>query len=204
MSNVEISRSSSYIKYTSDSITWDADIYFNIQTKEIQIIGTTRTLTDKERDDIITKILSKYAFGNYIDKETDIWKCKLKNRDKEKYEERKEEKTSYSIIGEKVLEYSVNNQDIPFVVLLKSAYTNLKIEALDMIEKNKHMTTLEFCFTGTKSEYKLCLKIIEYILKEIENELSIYANVKLNLNFINSKYNHKEKNAKILFIVKEA
>lgn len=111
---------------------------------------------------------------------------------------------SYSIIGEKVLEYKVNSQDLPFIVVLKSIYTNLKIETLDMKEKNKNMTTLEFKFLGTKSEYKLCLKILEYIIKEIENELSICTNLNLTLNFVNSKYNIKEKNAKILFIVKEA
>lgn len=204
MSNVQISKSSNYIKYTSDSLTWEADIYFNIPDREIQILGTTRALSDKERDDIITKILGKYVFGNYLNSETDIFKCKLKNRNQEKYNERKEDKMSYSIIGEKVLEYKVNSQDLPFIVVLKSIYTNLKIETLDMKEKNKNMTTLEFKFLGTKSEYKLCLKILEYIIKEIENELSICTNLNLTLNFVNSKYNIKEKNAKILFIVKEA
>lgn len=204
MSNVKISKSSSYIEYTSDKVTWNADIYFNLQEREIQIFGTTRTLSDKERDDIITEILLKYAFGNYINRETDVWKCKLKNRNQEKYEERKEDKMSYSLIGEKVLEYEVSNKDNPLILLLKNVYTNLKIETADMYERKKHVTTLEFKFSGTKSEYKICLKILEYIIKEIENELNIYTNSKLNLSFIKSKYNFNDKNAKVLFIIKEA
>ncbi len=204
MSIVKISKSSGYIEYISDKVIWNADIYFNVQERSIQLFGTTRKLSTKERDDIITEILTKYAFGNYIDKEPDIWKCKLKNRNQEKYEERKENRMSYSIIGEKILEHGINGKDIPLIVLLKNVYTNLKIEVADMNERKKHMTTLEFKFSGTRSEYKLCLKIFEYILKEIENELNIYTGMKLNLSFINSKYNFQDKNAKVLFIIREA
>lgn len=204
MSSLKINKSTNFIEYTSDEVTWFADIYFNVQEREILLIGTTRNLTDNEREDIITEILSKYAFGNYINKETDIWKCKLKNRAKEKYEERQKNKMSYSLIGEKILEYNVNHNDPSIVILLKNVYTNLKIELLDMLERKKHMSTLEFNFSGAKYEYKLCLRILDYILKEMENELSLYVDKNVTLNFVKGKYNFNEKNAKILFVIKEA
>jgi hypothetical protein len=62
MDCVKISKSSSLIQYEDSKRIWDADIIFNISNREILVLGTTRVLSSKERNNIITKILNVYAF----------------------------------------------------------------------------------------------------------------------------------------------
>ena len=86
MNYVKIDKSSGILQYDDSKVKWDADIIFNVSNKEILIYKTTRKLTNQERNNIITKIINMYAFGNYFNNEPGILYCKLKNRGLEKKE----------------------------------------------------------------------------------------------------------------------
>lgn len=205
MSNVKIDKASSYLKYENNNTSWTADIITNVYDKEIILLGTTRVLTNNERDDIITEILNKYAFGNYFNKEDGIWKCKLKNRGLEKYEEIKQnDKKSYSLITEEIVDYSKRQDDCDMLKVLRTLYLNLKIEVTENIKTMKipQKARLEFAFCGRKSEYKLFLDIISYIKEEFEDALSRYANKNVYIKVIQGKL--KDKKANTLFIIKGA
>ncbi|MBO5477695.1 MAG: hypothetical protein J6A15_08095 [Clostridia bacterium] len=64
---VKINRSSSEIKYDDDKNMWSADMIFDIPQRSINIYGTTRTLTENERSNIITEILNRFFF-DYMNK----------------------------------------------------------------------------------------------------------------------------------------
>ncbi len=205
MSNVKIDKASSYLKYENNNTSWTADIITNVYDKEIILLGTTRVLTNNERDDIITEILNKYAFGNYLNKEDGIWKCKLKNRGLEKYEEIKQnDMRSYSILTEEIVDYSKRQDDCDMLKVLRTLYLNLKIEVTENIKIKKipQKTRLEFTFNGKKSEYKLFLDIISYIKEEFEDALSRYAKKNVYIKIIKGKLNDKKANT--LFIIKGA
>ena len=122
MNCVKIDKSSGILQYDDSKVKWDADIIFDVSNKEIIIYRTTRKLTNQERNNIITKILNLYAFGNYFVNEPGILYCKLKNRGLEKKEENFSNTRSYSIIGEEVLELSNNSDDCEIVKTLINLY----------------------------------------------------------------------------------
>lgn len=62
---VKINRSSSEIKYDDNKNMWSADIIFDVYQRAIYIYGTSRTLTETERSNVITEILNKFFF-NYM------------------------------------------------------------------------------------------------------------------------------------------
>ncbi len=204
---MKISKSSSLIEYDDNNTSWDADIVFDIANKSIDIIGTTRVLSDKERDNIITEILNKFAFGNYFNYEPYIWKCKLKNRGMEKNEELNSKCRSYTIIGEEVLLYPKREDDCDMVKALRNLFTNLKNEAKEYKirlkrHSNKKEQSISFDFYGKKNEYKLFKEILNEIKWEYEKELSKIIKHKIRLEVFNGKY--KDSKATSIFIIKEA
>ncbi len=205
MSNVKIDKASSYLKYETNNTSWNADIITNVYDKEIILLGTTRALTNNERDDIIAEILNKYAFGSYFNKEEGIWKCKLKNRGLEKYEELNQNNMkSYSLLTEEIVEYSKRQDDCDMLKVLRMLYLYLKIEVTENIKIKKipQKTRLEFTFNGKKSEYNLFFDIISFIKEEFEDALSRYANKNVYIKIIKGKLNDKKANT--LFIIKGA
>lgn len=175
----------------------------------MQIIGTTRVLTNVERSNIITEILNKYAFGNYLNYENNVWLCKLKNRGLDKNVELSISSKSYSMIGEIVLEHKKNQKDSNMVKMLRNLYTNLKNEAVEYNKarkKNKDNIafdkSISFTFYGKKYEYKYFEKIIKEIRWEFEDALSKYINHNINLEVVNGIY--RKSKATSLFIIKEA
>lgn len=219
MKSVKIDKSSSYIEYDDGKDAWNAMILFDLtedkqenKEKEIILLETTRILKNRERNNIITEILNKYAFGIYLNKEYGIWKAKLKNRGLEKKVELgyKDQK-SYSIIGEEVLELPENDNDCEMVKSLRSVYLNLRTQAVEYKKNLKNSITvshktpwnyIKFNFEGTKSEYKLLCKILKSIKDEIEDALSKYIKHSISLEILSG--NFKDKKATIDFLIKEA
>lgn len=59
---VKINKSSGIINYDDGRDSWEADIIFLSNEKEVVLLGTTHRLNDEERSNIITEILNKYCF----------------------------------------------------------------------------------------------------------------------------------------------
>ena len=179
MKCVKISKSHGYIEYDDDNIYWNANVLF--KNDEIIIEDSSRTLTDHERNNIITEILNVYAFGCCLITEDNIWNCKLKNRNNEKQQELKKSGKSYSIIWEEVLQLDKNEDDNDIVTAMRGLYRNLRImvkEYKDKYDKTniRSRQTLTFEFNGSKEEYNLFIKIVRTIKDEIEDALSNYIN----------------------------
>lgn len=210
MNYVKIDKSSGILQYDDSKVKWDADIIFNVSNKEILIYKTTRKLTNQERNNIITKIINTYAFGNYFNSEPGILYCKLKNRGQEKKEEifskTKTKSYSYSIIGEEVLELSSNPDDSEIVKILRNVYLNLKILACENKRKRKKNHTavsfLEFEIFGNRIKSNNLYKIIINIKNEIEDAISKYINDPINIDIIKGRTAKDKTN--ITFFIKEA
>lgn len=204
MKCVKISKSHGFIEYDDNNIYWNANVLF--KNDEIIIEDSSRTLTDYERNNIITEILNVYAFGCSLIKDDEIWKCKLKNRGNEKQKELKVSGNSYSIIGEEVLQLDKNENDSDIVTAMRGLYLNLRIVSKEYEDKYKK-TNLRiqkrssFEFNGTKTEYDLFVKIIKTIKKEIEDALNNYINDKIHLEIISGKYSFKNKSAIIIVTI---
>lgn len=206
MNCVKIDKSSGILQYDDSKVKWDADIIFDVSNKEIIIYRTTRKLTNQERNNIITKILNLYAFGNYFVNEPGILYCKLKNRGLEKKEENFSNTRSYSIIGEEVLELSNNSDDCEIVKTLRNLYLNLKILACEnkrQRKKNLNMVSkLEFEIFGSRTKTNSLYKIITSIKGEIEDAISKYINDPINIDILKGKTVKNKTN--IMFLIKEA
>ncbi len=206
MNCVKIDKSSGILQYDDSKVKWDADIIFDVSNKEIIIYRTTRKLTNQERNNIITKILNLYAFGNYFVNEPGILYCKLKNRGLEKKEENFSNTRSYSIIGEEVLELSNNSDDCEIVKTLRNLYLNLKILACEnkrQRKKNPNMVSkLEFEIFGSRTKTNSLYKIITNIKGEIEDAISKYINDPINIDILKGKTVKNKTN--IMFLIKEA
>lgn len=208
MNYVKIDKSSGILQYDDSKVKWDADIIFNVSNKEILIYKTTRKLTNQERNNIITKIINMYAFGNYFNNEPGILYCKLKNRGLEKKEEifSKTKTKSYSIIGEEVLELSSNPDDSEIVKILRNVYLNLKILACENKRKRKKnhtaVSSLEFEIFGNRIKSNNLYKIIINIKNEIEDAISNYINYPINIDIIKGRTAKDKTN--ITFFIKEA
>ena len=59
---VKINKSNGLIQYDNDVNSWEADIIFLLDDKEVILLGTSHRLNDEERSNIITEILNKYFF----------------------------------------------------------------------------------------------------------------------------------------------
>lgn len=206
MNYVKIDKSSGILQYDDSKVKWDADIIFNVSNKEILIYKTTRKLTNQERNNIITKIINMYAFGNYFNNEPGILYCKLKNRGQEKKEEIFSKTKSYSIIGEEVLELPSNPDDSEIVKTLRNLYLNLKILACENKKKRKKnhtaVSSLEFEIFGNRIKSNNLYKIIINIKNEIEDAISKYINDPINIKIIKGKTVKDKTN--ITFFIKEA
>lgn len=206
MNCVKIDKSSGILQYDDSKVKWDADIIFDVSNKEIIIYRTTRKLINQERNNIITKILNLYAFGNYFVNEPGILYCKLKNRGLEKKEENFSNTRSYSIIGEEVLELSNNSDDCEIVKTLRNLYLNLKILACEnkrQRKKNPNMVSkLEFEIFGSRTKTNSLYKIITNIKGEIEDAISKYINDPINIDILKGKTVKNKTN--IMFLIKEA
>lgn len=206
MNYVKIDKSSGILQYDDSKVKWDADIIFNVSNKEIIIYKTTRKLTNQERNNIITKIINMYAFGNYFNNEPGILYCKLKNRGLEKKEEIFSKTKSYSIIGEEVLELPSNPDDSEIVKTLRNLYLNLKILACENKKKRKKNHTaassLEFEIFGNRIKSNNLYKIIINIKNEIEDAISKYINDPINIDIIKGRTAKDKTN--ITFFIKEA
>ncbi len=206
MNYVKIDKSSGILQYDDSKVKWDADIIFNVSNKEILIYKTTRKLTNQERNNIITKIINMYAFGNYFNNEPGILYCKLKNRGLEKKEEIFSKTKSYSIIGEEVLELPSNPDDSEIVKILRNVYLNLKILACENKRKRKKnhtaVSSLEFEIFGNRIKSNNLYKIIINIKNEIEDAISKYINDPINIKIIKGKTVKDKTN--ITFFIKEA
>lgn len=206
MNYVKIDKSSGILQYDDSKVKWDADIIFNVSNKEILIYKTTRKLTNQERNNIITKIINMYAFGNYFNNEPGILYCKLKNRGLEKKEEIFSKTKSYSIIGEEVLELPSNPDDSEIVKILRNVYLNLKILACENKRKRKKnhtaVSSLEFEIFGNRIKSNNLYKIIINIKNEIEDAISKYINDSINIKIIKGKTVKDKTN--ITFFIKEA
>lgn len=206
MNYVKIDKSSGILQYDDSKVKWDADIIFNVSNKEILIYKTTRKLTNQERNNIITKIINMYAFGNYFNNEPGILYCKLKNRGLEKKEEIFSKTKSYSIIGEEVLELPSNPDDSEIVKTLRNLYLNLKILACENKKKRKKnhtaVSSLEFEIFGNRIKSNNLYKIIINIKNEIEDAISKYINDPINIKIIKGKTVKDKTN--ITFFIKEA
>lgn len=206
MNCVKIDKSSGILQYDDSKVKWDADIIFDVSNKEIIIYKTTRKLTNQERNNIITKIINMYAFGNYFNNEPGILYCKLKNRGLEKKEEIFSKTKSYSIIGEEVLELPSNPDDSEIVKTLRNLYLNLKILACENKKKRKKnhdaVSSLEFEIFGNRIKSNNLYKIIIDIKNEIEDAISKYINDPINIEIIKGKTVKDKTN--IMFFIKEA
>lgn len=206
MNYVKIDKSSGILQYDDSKVKWDADIIFNVSNKEIIIYKTTRKLTNQERNNIITKIINMYAFGNYFNNEPGILYCKLKNRGLEKKEEIFSKTKSYSIIGEEVLELPSNPDDSEIVKILRNVYLNLKILACENKRKKKKnhtaVSSLEFEIFGNRIKSNNLYKIIINIKNEIEDAISKYINDSINIDIIKGRTAKYKTN--ITFFIKEA
>ena len=140
MESVKILKSSGEIFYDDNKNYWKADISWNIPCKKITIFGTTRALTDKERSNIITKLLNKFYFGNYLDYENDIYLCKLYNRDMSKKEEQDVEDMSYSILGEYILELPQSDDANQIVKDMRNLFVNMRIWVKESINRKEKIS----------------------------------------------------------------
>lgn len=208
---VNINRSSSEIKYDDDKNMWSADIIFDVYQKSIYLYGTTRTLTDVERSNIITEILNKFFF-NYINKinlkdylyfEDNVYLCKLKNRGLEKKEELKQQGTSYSILGETIMELPKHPLENSIISDIRNIYLYLKLAVEEGIQKNSMVfDSIPFEFEGDSHRYKRMLKILEELIPEFEDYLTKYLCGQVNISISKGKLRNKK--AVVFIKIKEA
>lgn len=188
MNSVKILKSSGEIYYDDNTNYWRADISFNVPNKEIIIYGTTRSLTDIERSNIIIEILNKYYFGSYLDYENDIYLCKLKNRGMSKKEEQNEEDMSYSILGEYVMELPQNDNANQMVKDIRNLFINMRIWVNESLRRKEEICcTLPFKIFGEKRELKRFLKIMKNITKEFEYYFFKMTNKEVKITCIDDK-----------------
>lgn len=202
MESVKILKSSGEIFYDDNKNYWKADISWNIPCKKITIFGTTRALTDKERSNIITKLLNKFYFGNYLDYENDIYLCKLYNRDMSKKEEQDVEDMSYSILGEYILELPQSDDANQIVKDMRNLFVNMRIWVKESINrKEKISCTLPFKIYGKKREMKIFLKMFNSIANEFEYYFFKMTGKEVQIKCIESKIINRK--ATVIFDIKE-
>lgn len=202
MESVKILKSSGEIFYDDNKNYWKADISWNIPCKKITIFGTTRALTDKERSNIITKLLNKFYFGNYLDYENDIYLCKLYNRDMSKKEEQDVEDMSYSILGEYILELPQSDDANQIVKDMRNLFVNMRIWVKESINrKEKISCTLPFKIYGKKREMKIFLKMFNSIANEFEYYFFKMTGKEVEIKCIESKMINGK--ATVIFDIKE-
>ena len=202
MESVKILKSSGEIFYDDNKNYWKADISWNIPCKKITIFGTTRALTDKERSNIITKLLNKFYFGNYLDYENDIYLCKLYNRDMSKKEEQDVEDMSYSILGEYILELPQSDDANQIVKDMRNLFVNMRIWVKESINrKEKISCTLPFKIYGKKREMKIFLKMFDSIAYEFEYYFFKTTGKEVEIKCIESKMINGK--ATVIFDIKE-
>ena len=202
MESVKILKSGGEIFYDDNKNYWKADISWNIPCKKITIFGTTRALTDKERSNIITKLLNKFYFGNYLDYENDIYLCKLYNRDMSKKEEQDVEDMSYSILGEYILELPQSDDANQIVKDMRNLFVNMRIWVKESINrKEKISCTLPFKIYGKKREMKIFLKMFDSIAYEFEYYFFKMTGKEVEIKCIESKMINGK--ATVIFDIKE-
>jgi len=208
---VKINRSSSEIKYDDDKNMWSADIIFDVYQKSIYLYGTTRTLTEVERSNIITEILNRFFF-NYINKinlkdylyfEDNVYLCKLKNRGLEKNEELKKQGMSYSILGESIIELPKHPLENSIITDIRNIYFYLKLAVEEGIKTNSMVfDSIPFEFEGDSHRYKRMLKILEELIPEFEDYLTQYLCGQVNISISKGKLRNKK--AVVFIKIKEA
>ena len=202
MNSVKILKSSGEIFYDDNKNYWKADISTNIPNREINIFGTTRELTAEERSNIITQILNKFCFGNYLDKERDIYLCKLKNRGMSKKEEQNIEDMSYSILGEYIIELPQNSDANPIVKDMRNLFINMRVWVKESLNrKEKISCTLPFKIYGKKREMKIFLNMFNSIKNEFEYYFFFFFGKEVEIKYVSSDIINEK--ATVIFEVKE-
>lgn len=170
--NVTVNREEGIIKYNSDKFKWEAEIEFDKYNDEIVIKNTTRELTDEERADIIIAILNKYYFGHTTNYTPYLYKYKLKNRGKEKYEEKNEYRKSYSIFMEYLLELPVNKNENKLLGVFRSLITNIRLEVKEAKLEKREFDAVPFVVEGCLFDYHCFIRIINNLKEEFNSFLS--------------------------------
>lgn len=202
MNSVRILKSSGEIFYDDNKNYWKADISTNIPNREINIFGTTRQLSDEERSNIITEILNKFCFGNYLNSERDVYLCKLKNRGMSKKEEQNIEDMSYSILGEYIIELPQNNDANSIVKDMRNLFINIRIWVKECLNrKEKISCTLPFKIYGKKREMKIFLNMFNSIKNEFEYYFFKMTGKEIEIKCIENKMINGK--ATVIFDVKE-
>ena len=202
MNSVRILKSSGEIFYDDNKNYWKADISTNIPNREINIFGTTRQLSDEERSNIITEILNKFCFGNYLNSERDIYLCKLKNRGMSKKEEQNIEDMSYSILGEYIIELPQNNDANSIVKDMRNLFINIRIWVKECLNrKEKISSTPPFKVYGKKREMKIFLNMFNSIKNEFEYYFFKMTGKEIEIKCIENKMINGK--ATVIFDVKE-
>lgn len=190
--SVKIYKSSNYIKYDDNIDIWEGDIIFNVTKYCVDIYGTSRELNDTERSIIITEILNRYAFGSYLDREEDIYMSKLRNRGLEKYEELGlEEKYSYSMLGETIIELKENEDECDAIKSLRNIYLNLKISAKEIEKGYRLRDILVFNVDSNSIEYNKLKKILLFLVPEFETGLSNITKRNMEIKVLDNKYSKR-------------
>ena len=190
--SVKIYKSSNYIKYDDNIDIWEGDIIFNVTKYCVDIYGTSRELNDTERSNIITEILNRYAFGSYLDREEDIYMSKLRNRGLEKYEELGlEEKYSYSMLGETIIELKENEDECDAIKSLRNIYLNLKISAKEIEKGYRLRDILVFNVDSNSIEYNKLKKILLFLVPEFETGLSNITKRNMEIKVLDNKYSKR-------------
>lgn len=175
---VKINKSIGLIEYDDNSNCWEADIIFRTDVKDIVLLGTAHKLTSEERSNIITEILNKYYFGNYINRDSYLYMYKLKNRNEEKSEENNTIGKSFPILAETIIELPKNVEENKNITQLRSIYKYLKLAVEEALSDNKSVIDdIDYEFSGTYFEYRRYKTIIKNLLPDFEYYLTqMYGN----------------------------
>lgn len=190
---VKINKSSGLIEYDDNKNTfWEGDIIFRSNEKDIVILGSAHKLSAEERSNIITEILNKYFFGNYINRDDYIYMYKLKNRNAEKREEDNMTGKSFPILSETIIELPKNIEEDERITQFRNIYMHLKLAVKEAMQKDKDiLDDIDYEFYGTILEYRRYKSILNNLIPDFEYSLSNLCGRKLEIEYI-SKYKSKK------------
>lgn len=189
---VKINKSSGLIEYDDNNTFWEGDIIFRSDEKDIVILGSAHKLSAEERSNIITEILNKYFFGNYINRDEYIYMYKLKNRNVEKREEENVKGRSFPILSETIIELPKNIEEDERITQFRNIYMHLKLAVKEAMQKSRYvLDDIDYDFYGTFLEHRRYKSILSNLIPDFEYSLSNLCGRKIEIEYI-SKYNSKK------------
>ncbi len=137
---------------------------------------------------LLQNYLINIIFGNYLNREDNIYLCKLKNRGLNKKEELKVNDISYSILAEDIIELPQNSDENEIVKSIRNIYINLKLEVDEAKRSNTILnSSIPFEYVGNMKEYRKIIKLFSQITHEIEYYFSKILNRKVKIQISRGK-----------------